>query len=84
MFSSHGRQNSEMELILQIGGITRLNMPPTGSAPVPQTGHAAALAGGDWTEAGSAERIALTRSAELGKNTVGGLEKKVLRLYIAK
>lgn len=47
MFSSHGRQNSEMELILQIGGITRLNMPPTGSAPVLQTGHAAALAGGD-------------------------------------
>ena len=46
MFSSHGRQNSEMELILQIGGITRLNMPPVGSAPVPQTGHAAALAGG--------------------------------------
>lgn len=45
MFSSHGRQNSEMELILQIGGITRLNMPPTGSAPVPQTGRAA-LAGG--------------------------------------
>lgn len=34
-----------MELILQIGGITRLNMPPTGSAPVPQTGRAA-LAGG--------------------------------------